>query len=304
MPTSTKFLFLFLCTILVSGCATKSGHAFLAKETTAAVAPASAKYSLVPVSESQIWVEHKKILRLTLNAAHLANLHEPRASKKGLIADREVLLYAKVYKNSVFQGYQLITNVAEHMRGNANVAIESPIFFTETIDGPAKVELKAYEIDASGLTKLLRRIKGTDLSTLEGGPYDPGETFTKGLADTLFGLFDIMSSVTGRSIDGWVAKIGADKVLEHTIYISPIEDPTTKQFKAKDKYYFIVGDEPKDLLKSSTKKNDAEISADVEAALATFTGSVSNKIDDDMLNGMDIPELDGYTYLIMHAEQK
>jgi hypothetical protein len=300
-----KKTLIILSIFLIASCSSmRQGQTFLMVD----------KKPLKRVNSSQIWAEDNKIVQLTLTRAHLANLRESKSSAKGLVGGREILIYAKIYKDGYFQGYRMVTDNAEHMQNSASAVIEKPIFFTETIDSSYRIELKAYEVDATTLVKVLRRTEKTDFEVLESSAYAPGDAFTKGFSNIIFGLFDVVSSLSGRSVDDWVSKAGSDKIFEHSIYVTPTLDISSKENIADEQHYLIVGDaDPDDkqainLLKATDKSTtDKAIKTNVDAgvsALIAKVGPLTQSIITGMMISDELAGLPDYTYMSFHSIQK
>ena len=287
-----NWISLFILLGLNVGCATKSAQTFLVEND-----------RIAPLDSSVLYVERQKILQLTATAAHLSDLHEPSESKGGHAGDREILIYAKIYEGKNFVGYRIVSDLIEHMQNDALVAVTNPVFFTETVDRRFTIELKAFEVDATGLSKILRRVKSTDLSSLEGAGYDPGGTLTKGLADITFGVFDILSSVTGRSLDDWIALMGADKVFEHSIQVVPTD--IQKQYESLADRYLVVADGGENLLTKPALSSESDISSGVDANVSSLVTTVGASVDEESVLGLKkITALGGYSYLAIQASVK
>jgi hypothetical protein len=300
-----KKTLIILSIFLIASCSSmRQGQTFLMVD----------KKPLKRVNSSQIWAEDKKIVQLTLTSAHLANLKESTSSDESLVGGREILIYAKIYKGGYFQGYRMVTDNAEHMQNSASVAIEKPVFFTETIDSSYRIEIKAYEVDATTLVKILRRTEKTDFEVLESSAYAPGDAFTKGFSNIIFGLFDVVSSISGRSIDDWVSKAGSDKVFEHSIYVTPTLNIASKENIANNQHYLIVGDaDPDDeqavnLLKDTTKSTiDKDIKTNVDvkvSALVKNVGILTKSKSTGMMISDELTKLEDYSYMSFISLQK
>lgn len=184
-------------------------------------------YKLVRNPQSAISVAPTKILQLWMDNAYLAQLYDKKAIKEGYSGRREVLIYAIIYKDGVFQKFSKITDLANSMSSYQPVVVQKPNFFTETIDASYyQIIIKAFEVDTEGLVRILRRVDNTNVSKIanEASPYAPGATFVSGFQTVLHGFFDMILSVTGKSVDDWVEQIAADKIFEHSIYVVPASE--------------------------------------------------------------------------------
>ena len=181
-------------------------------------------YKLKRHPTSAITADADQVVRLWMDNAYFTQLYDKKAIKEGYSGKREVLIYAILYKDGVFQKFSKITDLANNMASYQPVVVQKPNFFTETMDGSSyEIVIKAYEVDTEGLVRILRRVNTTDVSKVASGtsPYAPGATFAGGFQDVLHGVFDMILSVTGKSVDDWVEQIAADKVFEHSIYVVP-----------------------------------------------------------------------------------
>lgn len=195
-------------------------------------------------STSQILAKHGEIMKLSLKAFNVAELQESRETNRGSLGNREILIYTKVYKNGNFLKYEKLTDLAEHMTAYHPVVIQQENIFTDTIDSNYHIIIKAYEVDSKLLVKMLRRINKSDPESLEA-PFLPGDTLMTGIKSIISGVFDVVLSVTGKTLDDWAMKIGADPILEHSIYINPTTDVNDPRLGAPntDLPYLILEDE-------------------------------------------------------------
>jgi hypothetical protein len=204
------------------------------------------------------------------------------------------MLYAVIYKNGQFLKYKKITDLAEHMTTYQPVVVQNPVFFTETIDANYHVVLKGYEVDTKTLVKSLRRIRSTDIETIEKSSFSPGDTFTTGLKDVVFGVFDMVLSLTGKSLDDLAANLHATKVFEHSIYItSGLKNTETDKL-------LILGSGISEYFIKEDAKNDSEINTHVRSKIKVLENASFNK--EDLMNGKD-SILSGSPYLIITAEK-
>lgn len=170
---------------------------------------------------SRITVKPGTILQLRADGGIAGQLDpETIGAYKGSVSQREVLFYAKIYKNGDFVGYTKITNVAEGMTAGQPFTITNPSFFTETINDTYKIVLKGYEIDTKALAEYWRRAENSDPSSIEP-TFAPGATFATGIKSILVGASDVLFSFTGRRVDDWILRFGADHFIEHSFYIIP-----------------------------------------------------------------------------------
>jgi hypothetical protein len=218
-----RMLIVGLVAVGLSGCASTIAPSFTFKYCPPRDQTCSPKDYLRRHPTSAIQAQEGTAVRLSIQSAYFAELKESNAIIDGYryIGNREVLLYAKIYKNGQFLRYNKITDIAEHMSAYEPVVVQKPVFFTETVDGYYQIVIKGYEVDTKKLVKALRRVRNTDIESLEQASYSPGDVFTTGLRDVVFGIFDMVFGITGKTLDDWVAKWGADKVFEHSIYVTP-----------------------------------------------------------------------------------
>ena len=288
-----KMLILGLVAVGLSGCASTIAPSFAFKYWGCPKIDSPCGHlSRHPTSAVQ--AKEGTVVRLSVRSAYLAGLNESKATKEGYIGNRELLLYAKIYKNGQFLKYTKITDLAEHMAAYEPVVVQKPVFFTETLDGYYHIIIKGYEVDAKTLVKALRRVRNTDVESLEQTSYAPGDVFTTGLKDVVFGIFDMVFGITGRTLDDWVAKWGADKVLEHSIYVTPGgADNGTDQIVvlgSGDGSYFVKAD----------AKNDADINKRVRKSLDTLEAIRFS--DAEIINGK-VPDLAGSAYILIKGER-
>lgn len=174
--------------------------------------------------KSQINVESGKVIRLNLDEVFVASDDESDGwtNSKDSIANREFLVYAKIYKNGIFTQYKNLVHVSEHMSLFNPMVINDTNIFTETINSDNyRIELKVYEVDTSSVVKTLRLVKNNNLEALEG-KYAPGDSFMTGVKEIVIGLFDsIAGLLSGRTVDDLAAISHAEPILEHSIYITP-----------------------------------------------------------------------------------
>ena len=216
-----KLAITFLIVVFLSGCSSnpnlRPSYTFKLAESCSAKADCS--FTLDRHSESTIAAREGSVVRLAVKKAYLTSLSEKSATKKGQLGNRELLLYATIYKNGQFLRYAKITDIAEHVSIYQSAVVHKPIFFTEAIDGYYHIIIKGYEVDTKTLVKALRRVRTTDVEAIENSSFSPGDTFTTGLKDVVFGLFDMVLSFTGKSLDDWAAHGHAAKLFEHSIYV-------------------------------------------------------------------------------------
>lgn len=209
----------------------------LNEDTTTSTTNKDKTYNLVRNPQSAISVAPTKVLQLWMNNAYLAQLYDKKPIKEGYSGRREVLIYAIIYKDGVFQKFSKITDLADSMSSYQPVVVQKPNFFTETIDASYyQIIIKAFEVDTEGLVRILRRVDNTDISKIASGatPYAPGATFVSGFQTVLHGLFDMILSVTGKSVDDWVEQIASDKVFEHSIYVVPASEGGSETVLGKE----------------------------------------------------------------------
>lgn len=270
--------------------------------------------SLKGHSESVIEVEQSDTIQLRLDSAIAGFLKESVGSFGDSICAREILLYAKIYKNGYFLEYKKITDIATDMCSYKPFVIQNDIIFTGTADDFYQIELKGYEVDTKALVRFLRRTQKVDIDTLEGGPFNPGSTFASGFKAAITGAFDMLFSVTGRSIDDWAAKVSADLFLHHTIYIAPrsheVSPITTDVGGSSKEYFLVVGNaypgmtcSNKDCYSKSNLKSGpiySETGADLNTAVTDL--STAFKLDD--LRSGSYTNLAGLPYLLIEVRRK
>ncbi len=186
------------------------------------------QYNLKRHPTSAITANPGQVLQLWMDNAYFTQLYDRTPIKEGYSGKREVLIYAIIYKDGFFQKFSKITDLANNMASYQPVVVQKPNFFTETMDGSSyQIVIKAFEVDTEGLVRILRRVNTTDINKIAGGTsaYAPGATFVAGFQDVLHGFFDMILSVTGKSVDDWVEQIAANKVFEHSIYVVPPTNP-------------------------------------------------------------------------------
>jgi hypothetical protein len=251
---------------------------------------------------SQILVTHGKIVKLSLRAVHVADLQESYESEKSSTGNRELLIYAKIYKNGDFLRYEKITDIAEHMMSYQPVVVQRDDWFAEPITGNYHIQLKIYEVDTKNLVKFLRRVHNTDMHALE--PYfAPGDTFMAGVKQIINGVFDVVLSMTGRSLDDWAAKIGADKAFEHSIYINPRSSDyqATPALTDPGQQFAVIGSGETNLFVSPSSTVPSDIDTAVKAQIGRLEGLTFTL--DDLKNGK-VAELHKAPYLVIAVDVK
>ena len=208
---------------LITGCYEKISPAYTFK--TSDDIKNSAQIELKKHSRSQINIEKGKVIRLNLDTSYISSDDEYDGHKENDkidgVGNRELLVYAKIYKNGKFIQYKNLVNIAEHMWLYSPMAVNNTNIFTETIDSYYRIELKVYEVDTSSLVKILRMVQNTDIESIES-TYNPGSSTMTGIKKILMGIFDVVSGVTaGRTVDDFAAIIEAEPLFEHSIYITP-----------------------------------------------------------------------------------
>jgi len=251
-----------------------------------------AAQKLTRAPQSTIEVTKGKVLRLTLETARLGSLPEKHSEKKGEGGKREVMIIAKIFKNGQFVRYATITDIAEHMYPYQPAAINAPQFFTETIDGYYQICLKAYELDSKYAVRLLRQIRNTDLSVLDSTAYAPGDALTAGFQQVLYGAFDILASLTGKTVDGWIAYWGSTKVFEHSLYISPVQ--------AGSAGTYLVIDSGNQKFFEDEQKTELDIHTKVMTNLTALESKTF--VSTDLKSGK-ASDLDGSAYMLIKAEE-
>lgn len=209
--------------IISTGCASKlsPSSTFVYDQTKGKIGDTS-KREQAQHPTSHIPVALNEVVQISVIEVCPTELHESPEQKINSTGNREVIIYAKIYKNGEFQNYVKITDLGEHMTVNNCVVVQKSNIFSTTMDGSHyQIILKGYETDTKSLVRFLKRVNKTDVENMEFGAYTPGDTFTAGFKSFVTGLFDMVSSITGRSIADWTAKLGADKFFEHSIYVVP-----------------------------------------------------------------------------------
>ncbi|WP_321493953.1 hypothetical protein [uncultured Desulfobacter sp.] len=243
---------------------------------------------------SAIEVKEGSVIRLSLDCAYLTELDEKSATSKGQVGNRELMLYAMIYKNGQFLRYSKITDLAEHMATYQPVVVQNQIFFTETIDTNYHIILKGYEVDTKALVKALRRVRSTDITSIEKSSFSPGDTFLAGFKDIVFGVFDVVLSVTGKSLDDWAANLNATKVFEHSIYVtSRMKDDETDKL-------LILGSGKVDYFVNKNATTDADINQYVRENITMLEAKTF--LSKDLIDGTD-NILSKAPYLILTAER-
>lgn len=287
-----NMLMVWIIAVGLCGCASTVAPSFTFKLATSDCP--TEKSCLIRHPTSAIQATEGTVVRLSVQSAYVAKLVERRATKEGYIGNRELLLYAKIYKNGQFLRYSKITDVAEHMAAYEPVVVQKPVFFTEPVDGYYHIILKGYEVDTKTLVKALRRVRSTDVESLEKAGYSPGDTFMTGLKDVVFGLFDMVLGITGRTLDDWAAKINADKVFEHSIYVTPGDAAKgTEQIVvlgSGDNSYFV----------KAGAENDNTINTYVQEKLGTLENKTITEAA--LINGK-ASELLGSAYILIKGER-
>lgn len=278
------------------GCASTIAPSFTFKYCPARDQTCSPKDYLRRHPTSTIQAQEGTAVRLSIQSAYFAELQESNAIIDGYsyIGNRELLLYAKIYKNGQFIRYYKITDIAEHMSAYEPVVVQKPVFFTETVDGYYQIVIKGYEVDTKKLVKALRRVRNTDIESLEQASYSPGDVFTTGLRDVVFGIFDMVFGITGKTLDDWVAKWGADKVFEHSIYVTP-GGPD----KGTD-HIVVLGSGDKRYFVKAAPKNDADINDHVQESLKAL--ELISFSEADLINGK-ASALAGSAYILIKGER-
>jgi len=288
-----NMLIVWLIAVGLCGCASTIAPSFTLKYSTSNC-PANGSTCLIRHPTSAIQATEGTVVRLSVRSAYVAKLVESRATKEGYIGNRELLLYAKIYKNGQFLRYSKITDVAEHMAAYEPVVVQKPVFFTEPVDGYYHIILKGYEVDTKTLVKALRRVRNTDVESLEKAGYSPGDTFMTGLKDMVFGIFDMVLAITGRTLDDLAAKINADKIFEHSIYVTP-----GGAASGTDKIVVLGSGDSSYFVKAGAE-NDAIINKHVQTQLQTLEGKTITEAD--LINGK-ASELLGSTYIFIQGER-
>lgn len=213
-----KYLGLLVSLVLFTACTSKFQPAYSFK--TEDKIEKETKIKLQKHSRSDIQVEAGKVIKLNLDSFYIASDGKSDEGKNDSIGNRELLLYAKIYRNGIFVQYKNLINISEHMWLFNPSVINDTNIFTETINDNYRIELKAYEVDTVEFIKTLRFVKNTDLSKFESN-YAPGDSFTTGFKKIVVGLFDSVSGLlSGRTIDDLVGVLNAEPIFEHSIYIT------------------------------------------------------------------------------------
>ena len=236
------------------------------------------------------------MVRLSVRGAYFARLPESNAVIDGYryIGNRELLLYAKIYRNGQFLRYSKITDIAEHMSAYQPVVVQKPVFFTETVDGYYQIVIKGYEVDTKHLVKALRRVRNTDIEGLEQAGYSPGDVITTGLRDVVFGIFDMVFAVSGKTLDDWVARWGADKVFEHSIYVTPNgaeNDP---------EQIVLLGSGDERYFEDADPKTDSDVNKKVRTSLGTLENA--DLCGGDLVVSKEKRTSLGSSYLLIKSE--
>ena len=294
-----RVLIVGLVAVGLSGCASTIAPSFTFKysaQRDSACSPNDSSRRLSRHPTSAIQAKEGTLVRLSVRSAYFAELQESNAIKNGYkyFGNRELLLYAKIYRNGQFLRYSKITDIAEHMSAYQPVVVQKPVFFTETVDGFYQVVIKGYEVDTKKLVKALRRVRNTDIESFEQAGYSPGDVFTKGLRDVVFGIFDMVLGITGKTLDDWVANRGADKVFEHSIYVTPGgPDMGVDEI-------VVLGSGSKKYFEYSDRADDAQINDPVRTSLNTL--EKMQFCEADLINGK-VSELLGSAYILIKGER-
>ncbi|MDC5853573.1 hypothetical protein [Vibrio europaeus] len=250
--------------------------------------------------ESAIKVRDGDVMRLSVESTYVTSLPENSALNAGQFGNRELLLYAIIYKNGQFLKYEKITDVAEHVSVYQPVVVHRPEFFTESVRGYYHIIIKGYEVDTKALVKFLRRTRNTDIDSIEQSGFHPGDTFTSGLKNIVFGFFDVVLSVTGKSLDDWAANVNATKVFEHSVYL------TTKGESTEEKNILIVGSGDNNLFETCNEENICTAESDIEIYKHAKTNikkleSIDKLSSEDLKKGKVAP-LEKSPYIWIKAE--
>ncbi len=220
------YLGIIVLLFLFTGCADKFHPAFTFKTESDVENKDSLDFK--KHSTSHINAKLGSVIRLNLDSSYIASDNEHDGTKEiASVGNREILVYAKIYKNGQYVQYKNLVNIAEHMWLFNPAVINDKNIFTETINDYYRIELKIFEIDTPSLIKALRFVKGAKLDEL-GGKYAPGDSFMTGFKEIIIGFFDSVSGLlSGRTVDDLVALIGSDPLFEHSIYISPAQNTSS-----------------------------------------------------------------------------
>ncbi|MBF8273803.1 MAG: hypothetical protein HW380_2908 [Magnetococcales bacterium] len=171
----TALAIALLSAITVSGCASRVAPSFtfaFSKDS------ATKDETLVRHSENEITVQPGKTISIILDKFHPGAMNEANEARLGSLGNRELLFYAKIYKNGYFERYVTLVDLAKHVHSFQMAPIENQTLFTETIkDARYQIVLRAYEVDTETIVRVLRRAKQIDLNQIENEDFRPDKVF-------------------------------------------------------------------------------------------------------------------------------
>lgn len=216
-------------------------------------------------STSQLCFNPGDVAKLTLETIHAGPLKEQLETAKGSIGNREIFVYAKIYKNGEFLKYQTISQ-AEHMTSYHDLVIQNPNLFTDTMGKDHyQITLKVFEIDGLLLARFMRQFHKADPQIFEA-TFSPGDTMMMGVKSIINGIFDVVFAVTGRTLDDWTSLVGSEKVLEHSIYLVNATTKTCTAVAGEQTYHIQGGD----YYISGIKSDEASIYGDAKTKYDTL----------------------------------
>lgn len=248
-----------LALVLLAGCSSINQPAFTFKLNKA---DCEKDCTLTRHPTSAIQAAPGTVVRLTMDDAYLTKLPDKWSDGEGYSGKKEVMLYATIYKNGNFLKFSKITDIADNMASYQPVVVQNGTFFTETVDGSYHIVIKGFEVDTKNLVRLLRRVRTTDVSEIASGstPFAPGATFVAGFQDVIYGFFDIVLSITGRSFDDWTGMVAAEKVFEHSLYVVP-GNPKTQAIAKEPETLVILDSGDLKYFQTSAGTNDLGVAA-------------------------------------------